>query len=76
MRLQERVEEPRHQLRETELKIEEADVPEVPLKVYAPSPEEYSRQQSREYHQRSRVLEGSDQVRSRSSNQEQGKERC
>ena len=38
-----RTEEQRHKLRDTELKIVEADVPKVPAKVYTPSPEEYNR---------------------------------
>ena len=37
--LKERIEEQRHKLRDTELGIEEADVPKVPAKVQTPSPE-------------------------------------
>ena len=33
----------RAKLRDTEIEIEEADVPRVPAKVYTPSPEEYNR---------------------------------
>ena len=43
MVLKERTEEQRHKLRHTELEIEEADVPQAPAKVHAPSPEEHNR---------------------------------
>ena len=42
--LKERIEEePRHKLRDTELEIQEADVPRVPATVTTPSPEEHHR---------------------------------
>ena len=41
--LKERAEEQVHKLRDTELETEEADVPNVPAKLCAPSPEEYNR---------------------------------
>ena len=43
MCLKESVEEQRHKLRDAEVETVEADVPKVPVKVYAPSPEEYNR---------------------------------
>ena len=39
-----RIEAQRHKLTDTEVEIEEADVPKVPANVYTPSQQEYNRQ--------------------------------